>query len=101
MEGYAVYSGIVAKDGKGHLIKEYFLEIAKEMESIDGCRTYIVGEDTKKAEAIYVFEVWDSKESHDESLKMPIYQELREKARSLILTVRNLPAINLVGGKQS
>ncbi len=98
MEGYAVYSGMIARESKGHIIRKLLLEVAEEMNSVDDCKAYIVGVDPKSDDALFVYEVWNTKEAHDASLQLPIYQVLRDNARPHILTVRNLPSVDFIGG---
>lgn len=98
MEGYAVYSGLIAREGKGHIIRKYLLEVAKEMNDIDDCKAYIIGVDPKSDDALFVYESWANKESHDASLQLPVYQVLRDNARPYILTVRNFPSVNYIAG---
>lgn len=98
MEGYAVYSGIIAKEDKGHIIRKHLLEVAEEMNGIDDCKAYIVGVDPQSDDALFVYEVWKTKESHDASLQLPIYQVLRDGVRPHILTVRNFPTVKFIAG---
>lgn len=98
MEGYAVYSGLIAREGKGHIIRKYLLEVAEELNSVEDCKAYIVGVDPKSDDALFVYEVWTNKESHDASLQLPIYQVLRDNSRPHVLTVRNFPAVNYIAG---
>lgn len=36
-----------------------------------GCRSYLVGTNDEHPDLIYVSEVWDSKQAHDDSLQLP------------------------------
>ncbi len=49
-----------------------------------GCLSYIVAKDVKDANAIWITEVWDSKDSHAASLKLPAVQAAIAKGRPLI-----------------
>ena len=52
--------------------------------AMPGCLSYIVAEDTTDADTLWVTEVWDSKQSHDNSLKLPAVQAAIAKGRPLI-----------------
>jgi quinol monooxygenase YgiN len=49
-----------------------------------GCMSYIVAKDSTDAEAIWITEVWESKESHQASLKLPSVRAAITKGRPLI-----------------
>ncbi|MHA6690096.1 putative quinol monooxygenase [Devosia sp. A449] len=49
-----------------------------------GCRSYVIARDLVSAEGIWITEVWDSKDSHAASLKLPQVQATIAKARPLI-----------------
>jgi quinol monooxygenase YgiN len=49
-----------------------------------GCLSYIVANDPADANAIWITEVWDSKASHEASLKLPSVQAAIAKGRPMI-----------------
>ena len=49
-----------------------------------GCLSYIVAEDGGDPDALWITEVWDSKQSHADSLKLPTVQAAIAKGRPLI-----------------
>lgn len=49
-----------------------------------GCLSYIIAKDTGNANAIWITEVWDSRESHQASLSLPAVQQAIAKGRPLI-----------------
>ncbi|MEJ7933564.1 putative quinol monooxygenase [Sphingobium sp. AN558] len=52
--------------------------------AMPGCLSYIVALDTANADAIWITEIWDSKESHAASLKLPAVRAAIAKARPII-----------------
>lgn len=52
--------------------------------SMPGNIAYLIGEDSANADAIWIVELWDSKESHVASLRLPGVQEAIKKGRPLI-----------------
>ena len=49
-----------------------------------GCISYIVAEDLADANALWVTEIWESKEAHQASLSLPVVREAIGKGRPLI-----------------
>jgi quinol monooxygenase YgiN len=49
-----------------------------------GCRSYVVAKDAVEADAIWITEVWESRERHQASLSLPSVQQAIAKGRSLI-----------------
>jgi quinol monooxygenase YgiN len=49
-----------------------------------GCLSYVVAKDPEDPDAIWITEVWESRESHAASLTLPSVQEAITKGRSLI-----------------
>lgn len=65
---------------RGELIK-YLLDGVSGM---PGCLSYVVASDPKDENAVWITEVWDSKESHQASLKLPSVKDAIAKARPII-----------------
>ncbi|TDK67662.1 antibiotic biosynthesis monooxygenase [Sapientia aquatica] len=49
-----------------------------------GCLSYVVAQDSTDANAIWITEVWESKESHKASLTLPSVQQAISKGRPLM-----------------
>jgi quinol monooxygenase YgiN len=49
-----------------------------------GCLSYIVAMDTAEADAVWITEVWNTRESHQASLSLPAVQQAIAKGRPLI-----------------
>ena len=52
--------------------------------NMPGCISYVVAKDAKDADGIWITEVWDSKDSHAASLKLPQVKDAIAKGRPLI-----------------
>ncbi|WP_082660274.1 putative quinol monooxygenase [Sphingopyxis sp. H050] len=52
--------------------------------AMPGNIAYLIGEDSANPDAIWIVELWDSKESHAASLQLPGVQEAIRKGRPLI-----------------
>ena len=49
-----------------------------------GCISYVVAEDLADADALWVTEIWESKDAHQASLSLPVVREAIGKGRPLI-----------------
>ena len=49
-----------------------------------GCLSYVVARDSEDADALWVSEVWESKEAHEASLSLPSVREAISKGRPMI-----------------
>jgi quinol monooxygenase YgiN len=52
--------------------------------AMPGCLSYVVARDPTDADAIWITEVWDSKESHAASLQLPAVRAAIKRGRPLI-----------------
>ena len=53
-----------------------------------GCLSYVVAEDLADADALWVTEIWESKEAHQASLSLPAVREAIGKGRPLRVSAR-------------
>jgi quinol monooxygenase YgiN len=58
--------------------------LLKGTDKMPGCLSYIVANDPTDANAIWITEVWDSKASHEASLKLPSVQAAITQGRPMI-----------------
>src|SRR5215207_7837394 len=68
---YGLMGKMIAKAGQRDALIAILLEGTGAM---PGCLSYIVAKDRANADAIWITEVWNSKESHAASLKLPAVQ---------------------------
>lgn len=78
---YGLLGKMRAQPGKRAELIAILLEGTGEM---PGCKAYIVAEDVKEPDAIWITEVWDTAESHKASLQLPAVQAAIAKGRPLI-----------------
>jgi quinol monooxygenase YgiN len=67
-------------------------------EAMPGCLSYIVARDPADADAIWITEVWDSRDSHAASLQLPIVRDVITRARPLIAGFDSSTETEPVGG---
>ena len=79
--------------------REAFIAILLEgTEAMPGCLSYVVARDPRDADAIWITEVWDSKESHAASLKLPAVKAAITKGRPLFASFQMSQTTEPVGG---
>ncbi|HEX2140456.1 MAG TPA: putative quinol monooxygenase [Woeseiaceae bacterium] len=78
---YGLIGKILTVPGERDALIAILLEGTMDM---PGCLSYIIATDATDANAIWVTEVWDSKESHEASLSLPAVQKAIARGRSLI-----------------
>jgi quinol monooxygenase YgiN len=66
--------------------------------AMPGCLSYIVAKDPVDADVIWITEVWDSRESHAASLRIPAVRAAIQRARPLIADFDNAQETIPVGG---
>ena len=80
-EKYGLFGKMVAAPGKRDELIGYLLAGTGQM---PGCLIYVVAKDPAEADAIWITEVWESKQHHADSLKLPQVQAAIAKARPII-----------------
>ena len=71
MERFCKFGKLHAIKGNGHKSLSILLTASKELQDVDNCFCYIVGQDENDLDAVYVYEVWEDKEAHNQSLDLP------------------------------
>ena len=64
-----------------------------------GCLSYIVAQDPADADAIWVTEVWDSKDSHEASLSLPSVRDAITRGKPLIASFEQFVETVPMGGQ--
>jgi quinol monooxygenase YgiN len=63
-----------------------------------GCRVYAVATNGAEPDLVYVYEVWDSKTSHDESLQLPSVKAAIAEAMPMLTGEFDGVELDVVGG---
>ena len=66
--------------------------------AMPGCLSYVIANDPEDADALWITEVWDNKESHAGSLALPEVKAAIAKGRPLIAGFSNRVETIPVGG---
>jgi quinol monooxygenase YgiN len=83
MNKYGLHNKLQAQEGKGPDLAAMLLEASRLVSTAPGCHIYIISLDEGTPDAVWVTEVWDSKEDHDNSLKDPAVRTLIGQAMPL------------------
>jgi quinol monooxygenase YgiN len=85
MAGESAMFGMIgrlkAKPGQRRALAGF---LAAGSDAMPGCISYIVAEDLADADALWITEIWESKEAHDASLSLPAVKDAISKGRPLI-----------------
>ena len=99
MSRYGLYTRLEAQKGKRDELISILLMAAKLVSTAKGCHHYIIYKSTKENESVFVSEIWDTKEDHDNSLKTEGCGELISKAMPLINGKPEGTSLEVIGGK--
>jgi quinol monooxygenase YgiN len=79
--------------------RDAFVAILLEgVSKMPGCLSYVVARDPKDPDAVWITEVWDSKECHTASLQLPAVRAAIAKGRPLIAGFGEQIVTEPVGG---
>jgi len=85
MASFAMCGKMSAAPENRDTLVEILSSAADLMRNTDGCEAYIVYKDADDDGAVWVTELWQSKEAHDASLTLPEVRELIGKAMPLLV----------------
>lgn len=92
---YGLIGRMIAQPGQRDALIAILLE---GTDSMPGCLSYVVARDVKDENAIWVTEVWDSKDSHAGSLALPTVRAAIAKGKPLIAGFDNYNETIPMGG---
>jgi quinol monooxygenase YgiN len=92
---YGLIGRILALPGKRH---ELAAILVPGEGGMPGCLSYIVGEDPEVPDALWITEVWESRDAHHASLQLPAVQAAIAKGRPLIAGFDSRAETNVLGG---
>ncbi|WP_256731351.1 putative quinol monooxygenase [Sphingomonas sp. dw_22] len=95
VELYGMIGKMKAQPGKR---AELIALLAKGTADMPGCLAYIVAEDLKDVDGIWITEVWKTRQYQDDSLKLPAVREAITKGRPMIAGFETSVETRPVGG---
>ena len=84
MTKYGLHGHLLAKAGSVDQLLQILLQAADLVADSAGCHLYVVSKDPQAANQVWITEIWDSKEAHDESLQNPAVRTLISQAMPLL-----------------
>lgn len=84
MKKYLLHGKLIAKPDAVNELTAILLKAAEGVSKVKGCNLYIISKDKNDKNAVWVTEIWDSKEDHDNSLKAKDTKALISKAIPLL-----------------
>jgi quinol monooxygenase YgiN len=84
MNKYLLHGKLTAKEGEVEKLASILLEASRLVSTAQGCILYVVGKDQNDPTAVWITEIWDSKEDHDNSLKVEGVRQLIAQALPIL-----------------
>lgn len=84
MNKYLLHGKLTAKQEHREELAAILVEASKLVATANGCQLYVIGFDDSDDHSVFITEIWDSKEDHDNSLKVEGVRELIMKAMPLL-----------------
>jgi quinol monooxygenase YgiN len=91
---YGLIGKIVTAPGK----RAELATILTGMDAMEGCSSYIVAADGAEPDALWVTEVWESREAHAASLELPAVRAAIAEGRHLIVGFESQIETEPLGG---
>lgn len=99
MNQYLLHGKLTAKAGHQEELADILLQASKLVSTAKGCLLYAVSKDAASTTDVFVTEIWDCKEEHDQSLHIPGVKELIAKAMPILdAAPQKGQELNLIGG---
>jgi len=100
MNKYFLHGSLTAKAGEKEKLASILVKASQLLSDAPGCKLYAIGLSDSEENAVYITEIWDSKEDHDNSLKDANIQNLIKEAMPLIDGAPTQgQVLTIVGGK--
>lgn len=84
MYKYGLSVKFTSTENNGQRLSSILLKASQLVSSAKGCQLYLVSLDNEDSDIVWITEIWDSKEDHDNSLKIIGVKELFAQAMPLL-----------------
>lgn len=95
---YAMTGKLIAQHGKRSDLASILKQAAQVVSQIPECKMYIVCEDVSNENAIWVFEAWEHKQAHADSLKNERTRALISQAMPLLAAAPDGAELTIIDG---
>jgi quinol monooxygenase YgiN len=99
MSKFGLYTKIVARAGQRNALVEVLVDAAAAMQAVTDCMLYIVNTAATERDAVWVTEVWTSREAHQAYLATDDFKAALGRGMPLIERVAEQIAMVPIGGK--
>ena len=99
MKRFGLVGGFQANPGQGDALADLLLQAARALDAIAECELYVISRSDDDPDAVWVTEVWTSREAHQASLEDDEIRRLIVQARPLIAGLGERFELSPVGGK--
>jgi len=84
MSNYLLHGKLKAKEGLGAPLSSVLLEASRALTAVKGCKLYLISADDTDNDSIWITEIWNSKEDHDNSLQIASVKSVISKALPIL-----------------
>jgi len=84
MKNYLLHGKLTAKQGHRDELATILIQASKLVATANGCKLYVIGLDSNDENSVFITEIWNTKDDHDNSLKVEGVRELIMKAMPLL-----------------
>jgi len=84
MSKHLLHGKLTAKQGHKEQLTAILIDASKLVSTAKGCKLYVIGLDSSDDNSVFITEIWDTKEDHENSLKVDGVRELIMKALPLL-----------------
>jgi quinol monooxygenase YgiN len=95
---YAQFTTFRTQPGKADELISLLKQASEGMQSHEACRLYVVGQEDHEPDSVRVFEIWDSKAEHSNSLHDPRARDLIARALPLLAGKPEATELTLIDG---
>ncbi len=96
---YGLFGKFTVREDDRKALVEILLEAAASMNGLRECELYIVNIAQDDPYSVFVYEVWEDEEAHQNSLSLESTQHLIQRARPLLTGVERIATFSPAGGK--
>jgi quinol monooxygenase YgiN len=98
MTKYGQSTTFSVQNGKTAELADILVEAAEAMFDVDECQLYVVSKDSEVQSHVHVFEVWNTKDDHENALEKLAAPELIAQARPLLDGQPETIELDVIGG---
>jgi len=99
LKRYGLFGKFTVREEDRNALVEILLEAAASMNKLKECELYVVNIAQDDPCSVFVYEVWEDEEAHQNSLSLESTRTLIQRARPLLTGVERIATLSPTGGK--